>query len=425
MEFEWGPAQSPSASRLWLEVMPPLAATLRERAFPLSVEMEKAISAEIPDLATDPDGVESNRASSEANLRLVADLLERGADPRLVELPAPTVRYAEGGAHQNTPISGLVRAMRVGHECVWHQIVAILREQIDDPDRFAAGVELISAWLFTFVDVVTGLGEEAYARERDRWVRSAAASRAETITAILERTPTDVDAASRRLGYGLERSHLALVAWSDGAEEGQDPVGTLEEALREEARSAGVENPLIHPLGLLAVAGWLGGWVPSEEAPGSGFAPHAGEEAVIRLATGTPGDGIAGFARSHDEAMHARRVAIMAGRPAGSVTRYSEVALTAMATTDLDQAHAFVSAHLGDLLGPDATSTRLIETLAAFLDEGASHGRSANRLGVHENTVRYRVRQAEDILGRPIGPGELDLRVALKLVEGGAIVGGE
>ena len=57
------------------------------------------------------------------------------------------------------------------------------------------------------------------------------------------------------------------------------------------------------------------------------------------------------------------------------------------------------------------------ETLRAYLDAGGSHGRAAQKLGIHENTVRYRVRQAEEILARPVGPQDLDLRVALSLAD--------
>ncbi|MGW5112484.1 helix-turn-helix domain-containing protein [Nocardia sp. NPDC004123] len=35
---------------------------------------------------------------------------------------------------------------------------------------------------------------------------------------------------------------------------------------------------------------------------------------------------------------------------------------------------------------------------------------------MHPNTVNYRVRQAESILGHAIGSGDLDLRVALALL---------
>ena len=45
---------------------------------------------------------------------------------------------------------------------------------------------------------------------------------------------------------------------------------------------------------------------------------------------------------------------------------------------------------------------RLTATLRIYLDEHRSRSRTAKRLGIHENTVSYRIRQAEEILGRSV-----------------------
>ena len=41
-------------------------------------------------------------------------------------------------------------------------------------------------------------------------------------------------------------------------------------------------------------------------------------------------------------------------------------------------------------------------TLSAFYEEGSSFVRAARRLGVHENTVTYRVQRAEELLGHSV-----------------------
>jgi DNA-binding PucR family transcriptional regulator len=115
-------------------------------------------------------------------------------------------------------------------------------------------------------------------------------------------------------------------------------------------------------------------------------------------------------------------VAILQGRPPGSVTRYGRVALAALGTADPVQARAFVARHLGRLAGEDETSQRLAATLRTYLDEHASRTRAAKRLGVHENTISYRIRQAEEILGRSVDEGTLELHVALVLAP--VVVGG-
>ena len=122
----------------------------------------------------------------------------------------------------------------------------------------------------------------------------------------------------------------------------------------------------------------------------------------VRLALGEPGSGLDGFRRSHEEAAQARRVASLAGRPPGAITRYRQVALRALATADLPRAREFVQRELGPLAADDDVSLRLAGTLRAYLDEQASRSRAAKRLGIHENTVSYRVRQAEELLGRRV-----------------------
>jgi DNA-binding PucR family transcriptional regulator len=86
-----------------------------------------------------------------------------------------------------------------------------------------------------------------------------------------------------------------------------------------------------------------------------------------------------------------------------------------MTTVDPEQARAFVLRELGNLAAGDDTTLRLAATVRAYLDEHANRSRTAKRLGVHENTIKYRIRQAEEILGRKIDERHLELRVALTL----------
>ena len=70
---------------------------------------------------------------------------------------------------------------------------------------------------------------------------------------------------------------------------------------------------------------------------------------------------------------------------------------------------------LRGLAADDDLTTRLTATLRTYLDEHSSRSRTAKRLGIHENTVSYRIKQAEEILGRSVDQRTLELRVALAL----------
>ena len=68
-----------------------------------------------------------------------------------------------------------------------------------------------------------------------------------------------------------------------------------------------------------------------------------------------------------------------------------------------EAARRFAERELGPARRARATATlRLASTVAVFLEEGASFVRAARRLGVHANTVAYRVRRAE-AAARPPG----------------------
>jgi DNA-binding PucR family transcriptional regulator len=135
----------------------------------------------------------------------------------------------------------------------------------------------------------------------------------------------------------------------------------------------------------------------------------------VLAAFGSAGSGVAGFRRSHNEAMHARRVARLTRRRPGFVTRWEDVALAAVASVDLELTKQFVASELGRLAGGDDLTARLAATLRVYLEEQMSPRRAAQRLGVHENTVTNRVRAAQDQLEWPIGERACELQVALRL----------
>jgi DNA-binding PucR family transcriptional regulator len=171
------------------------------------------------------------------------------------------------------------------------------------------------------------------------------------------------------------------------------------------------------PLAPDLLAGWIGAArdldlrrLPSVPAP-------QGEAHGAWVAFGSTASGVDGFRRSHAEALLARRVARLTGRTAGTVTRYDDVALLALLTEDLDHARRFVARELGALAGGDEPTRRLVATLRVYFEEGASPARVSRRLGVHENTVSYRLRRAEELLGRPLTERSAELVAALALVD--------
>ncbi len=69
---------------------------------------------------------------------------------------------------------------------------------------------------------------------------------------------------------------------------------------------------------------------------------------------------------------------------------------------------------LAGLAADDEQQARLRETLLAFLQTGGSYKATAERLMLHKNTVQYRIRKAEESLGRPVGENRHDVELALR-----------
>jgi DNA-binding PucR family transcriptional regulator len=74
---------------------------------------------------------------------------------------------------------------------------------------------------------------------------------------------------------------------------------------------------------------------------------------------------------------------------------------------------AWVIETLGSLADDDDQHSMLRDTLHVFLHEGGSFKTTAERLTLHKNTVQYRVRKAEESLGRPVGEDRLNVALAL------------
>jgi PucR family transcriptional regulator, purine catabolism regulatory protein len=80
----------------------------------------------------------------------------------------------------------------------------------------------------------------------------------------------------------------------------------------------------------------------------------------------------------------------------------------------------FVRSVLGELIDRDrAKSSQLVESVRAFIEAGGRWEQGAEKLGVHRHTLRYRVRQAEELLGRDLSEAEdrLEIWLALKAME--------
>ncbi|NRQ38971.1 PucR family transcriptional regulator [Nonomuraea sp. NN258] len=138
----------------------------------------------------------------------------------------------------------------------------------------------------------------------------------------------------------------------------------------------------------------------------------------VRVCVGLSGalTGAAAVKGGVEEAGHARRLA--EARSGGVVTSdeiYTHALL--LATVPGDVRRSFADRLLAPLLAYDrGHQSELVRTLAVFLDCAGSWNACAERLHVHVNTVRYRIRRVEELTGRNLATmaDRVDFFLALK-----------
>lgn len=380
----------------------------------IAASINEAILLEVPVFASTPELIEGSGLSTVACIDEFLTMIECDGDPTAVTPPAISLRFARDLVHLDVPFTMLLRKYRVGQAAFSRHMLDQLGAQIDDRALFEEAVRRSNDLLFTFVDTVADSIVEEYLRERGRWHRSAAAAQAETVAAILDGRLDDPELASRRLGHRVGCRQLAYVVWGD-----EELGGTvIEDVAREFGRALGCERALVLPATGGAASCWIAADRPFELDAILSSLPFAPARAAgVRIAVGEPGLGLEGFRDSCQEARRARHVALLVRRPSGSVTRYGQVALSSLLLHDVEGARRFVSGELGELAGDDDGARRVAATLRVYLEEDSSPVRASRRLGIHPNTVAYRVRRAEAMLGHPVTSRPLELQVALALMK--------
>jgi hypothetical protein len=383
----------------------------------LGEEMADLLIGSMPEFtrSPDPDFRQGLVISCQSNVSFLWELLAGDAGIEQITAPPGAIAWAHELVHRGFDLATLLRAYRLGHGFLETRFDEASAE-IEIPPELRWRVSAhATRYFFSYVDSVCTQLVRDYEEERARWIRGAAAARTEMVTAIIGGEPVDARDATARLRYDVSRRHLCFVVWTDtAAHRTAESRASLESAAALLAAQLGSTPTLTIQIGDRAVWAWMH-W-PAADADGA-----AGTLSMPdgrRAALGTPAEGLTGMRRSYEEARSARRVAELMGSRPGTITHYSAAALAALLTADPAEAVRFAEAQLGALDDPDDAMTRLRATVRVYLEENLSPARTARRLGIHQNTVVYRVKRTEEILGREVSASLLELGVALRLAEG-------
>ena len=396
------------------ELTASVAAAVSRQAATVSENVYEVATREIPELGDDQTVLALFASSIDSNVTTCLQIMRHQIDLADVHAPAAALEEARRRAQRGTPLTALLRAYRLGHTVFLDWVFRELARQAHDDARMLTAVTMdLSVIVAGYVDQTSEEIVATYARERENWLRNASAARAGRIRDLLSGQRIDVSATESTLGYRLRQYHLGVVCWTGAEAARVDNITRLERAIgRIAGQTAAGADPVFLPRDETSAWAWLP--LGIRDRFDAAAASAADLDGDLHVAFGDVVKGIAGFRLTHQQALAAQAVALAGGSPPPVVT-YAEVAPVAMMLGSEDLLRAWVLSTLGQLATDDEHHTRLRETLLVFLDTGGSYKATAERLVLHKNSVQYRIRKAEESLGRPLGENRHDVQLALQV----------
>jgi PucR C-terminal helix-turn-helix domain/GGDEF-like domain len=217
-----------------------------------------------------------------------------------------------------------------------------------------------------------------------------ARARAEDAGAIVDelrygsiRPPFELARAAARFGVDVDQPHAAAVFTYDGAHQ-----RTWETAL------TWIEMPMRRD----GRRGWtvLGGDIATERARIRTRLAGMVGDGVVRVVTGSAVVGLTELVRSFREAEIV--LALVRTHESRDIGVESLGVAGLLLSLPPARLHEYVDRELGAL----AHRPELLATLAAWLDTGGSRVAVAERLGIHRNSVGYRMERVRSLLGDPV-----------------------
>jgi len=398
-----------------------LAGVLRPELASLADEIITALREKIPEYARPIDGPYGQimRTGVEQALRSFVDLV---ADPGSSRAERDEVARMLGRheAEQGRSLDSLQAAYRIGAQLAWQRTMEVGR-------RAALSSPVMSTLadaVFSYMNDLATLSFEGYREVRAGSMEEQQAARKRLLQLILDRENPVPLRALADLGetapWPLPEQVIAVALTpapgpSAGPEVARSPVsagmtsgppatrppGTTAPPYPDDDVLTGLDDPRPHLLFRAdagtadwdALQAWLGG-----------------RRAAIGLAVP-----LADAADSLRWARQALALAECGTIDAGPIVYCEEHLVTLWLLSDGALADQVSRRHLGALEGlTPRQQERLTETLGALLETRGTAAEIADRLQVHPQTVRYRIRQLERTLGDQFG--DPDARFAMEMV---------
>lgn len=461
------------AARTSFAAVPPEAADVLRPVLPgLADEMIAAISLEVPDYARAMEGTFGQlvRLGVEVALNRFMDMV---ADPAadVTRARDTYVNLGRGEFHAGRSLDALMAAYRVGARLAWRRFVEAGTGAGLPPEVLYSLGEAI----FAYIDEISAESADGYAEEQSAAAGESQRRRRRLVRLLAQDPPASQEAirtAAQAAAWAPPRRLAALVAaaadTAAGAEAGGTPPGGGGEPVPGEEIVEAIGVRLARRLGGGAIGGAAGGlacvFVPDPDAPGRrrqivaaadeirGRRPQAGDEGARSSGGTAAGDGAqssggtaagdgaqsSGGTAGGDEggapvaigptvpwhaasaslkrAVAAYRLASTGGVGDGPLVVAEDHLATLLLTSDRGLAADLAASRLAPLDGlAPGPRARLTETLRAWIDRPGQVQAVAAELGVHPQTVRYRLRQLRELFGTRLEDPEARFELSLAL----------
>lgn len=337
-------------------------------------------------------------AANVANARVYHQVVTGHRRPTDADL-AQVTAGARRRVHQGISLEALMRSYRIGSQAMWRTMRAS-RPDLDD-------VELTD-WTLRWLDWVSSAAESAFLAERELLVDSERDRTRLLVTRVVEDDfagPEDRAAALHDLGLRVEDPHVGVIA--SGGEALPELVAALTRIVPRSVgavlrRGAVLMVPASSETALAAVL--------------DDVLARLGDAAEgVTVGLGRPTTNAHALADSVREAGRARALGSILA-PERRTHPYGSVEFFDLFRED-GRVEEFVrqvlGEHLDDRLDVQVRRTDLMTTLYTYFTLGMNRAAAARRLGIHPNTLDYRLRQARSSYGADLTSPEYSFRFQL------------
>ncbi len=383
-----------SATQPWHALPREVASVLRPELPGVAEETIAALRAEVAAYARPlegPFGRGLRVGVEEALGQFVAEIEAGGPGPR----SDVYVALGRGEHRAGRSLDALLGAYRVGARVAWRRFAAAGVAAGIEPDTLYALAESI----FAYIDELSAQSAEGHALEQSSAAGASELRRRRLVRLLVREPPAEpdaVEAAAAAAGWPLPAALAVLVADGDGWE-------ALAARLAPDVPADRVEEELV-------------ALVPDPDQPGrrAALARALGPYALAGLGTTvTWTDAPLSLARAR-AALALARAGTVADRP---LVAAADHGASLLLTSDPRLVAELVRDRLAPLEElPAGSRARLEETLAAWLAEQGRLQPVAQRLGVHPQTVRYRLARLREHLGSALDDPDrrFELELALR-----------